>query len=390
MIRIGFYINYDSSFTGGPRVACNFAEALDRAEFSPVFMTNRISPLTEQLQARGDSFHIVPQPEVIGDRDGDVFGLGLLPKFKALLAVLRYNREVARLVKQERLDCLWVRNIKGVLLTALAAKRSRVPLIWDIGMEKKSQGLMYLLHLWGIALADKVVVEADCVPDGIFTRGQRWLLRNKLVCIRSGIPRDRALALERRAAPAWREGEPFRILSVASLNDRKNQLLLLKAVLQLRQEFPFLRVRLVGPLGDEAYVQRIQAFIREHGLETTVELLGWREDVVDLMHGSHLFAITSRTEGVPYAVMEAMHAGLPIVSTAVGGVPDVIDDGINGWTVADDDAAALTAALKRIVRAPNERKAVVARAYECVAKRYNVKQWMASYQAFIKGLVEAS
>jgi glycosyltransferase involved in cell wall biosynthesis len=94
------------------------------------------------------------------------------------------------------------------------------------------------------------------------------------------------------------------------------------------------------------------------GLTQTVRLEGEcpAEEVAARMREADLVAVPSRWEGCPYAVLEAFRVGVPVVATAVGGVPDLIRDGENGVLVPEGDAAALAAAILELLRDPARRR----------------------------------
>jgi glycosyltransferase involved in cell wall biosynthesis len=81
--------------------------------------------------------------------------------------------------------------------------------------------------------------------------------------------------------------------------------------------------------------------IRQLDLEAYVRLLGLRTDVAQLVPGADLLLLTSISEGIPLSVIEGMAAGLPIVATRVGGVPEVVEDGVTGLLAPAGDAEAL-------------------------------------------------
>lgn len=80
-----------------------------------------------------------------------------------------------------------------------------------------------------------------------------------------------------------------------------------------------------------------------------IQFLGMREDVQHLMAGADIFVMPSRNEALPMALIEAMGAGLPVVASEVGGIPEVVEDGRQGWLVAPDDPRALADALGSLV-----------------------------------------
>jgi glycosyltransferase involved in cell wall biosynthesis len=117
---------------------------------------------------------------------------------------------------------------------------------------------------------------------------------------------------------------------------------------------------LLGPdarlvfVGDGPLATSLHSMADEHPSGRYVTFLGARQDVPRLLTAFDVFALSSRTEGLPLALLEAMACGLPIVATAVGGVPDVVRDGISGKLVPHADQMALRAALAQLQSHPDE------------------------------------
>ena len=109
-----------------------------------------------------------------------------------------------------------------------------------------------------------------------------------------------------------------------------------------------------------------------------VVMTGRRMDVPRLVHAFDVFAMSSSTEGLPLVVPEAMAAGLPIVSTAVGGIPNVVEDGETGLLVPVDEAA-LAAALARLEQDRELARAMGARAREVALARYSHDRMVDAY-----------
>lgn len=98
-------------------------------------------------------------------------------------------------------------------------------------------------------------------------------------------------------------------------------------------------------VGDGELRPKLEAQIATAGLTDRVTLTGWRRDLPAVLAAGDVFVNTSRNEGTPVAVIEAMAAGLPVVATNVGGLPDVVTDGETGWLTPPDDPAALVQAV---------------------------------------------
>jgi len=156
---------------------------------------------------------------------------------------------------------------------------------------------------------------------------------------------------------------------VANLRPEKAYPTLLRAasaVLDARPETVFLSVG-QGPLQTELEQEHERL-----GLGDAFRFLGYRDDVLSVMAAFDVFTLSSDQEGLPVALMEASALGLPVVATAVGGVPSVVTEGVNGLLVAPGDPQALAHALARVVASP-ELRARLARGSAEAASRFDAR-----------------
>lgn len=137
--------------------------------------------------------------------------------------------------------------------------------------------------------------------------------------------------------------------TVARLQAEKNVPLLIRAFARVSARRP--RARLVVA-GDGSDRENCAAAAREAGVADRVSLLGTRRDVGRVLSAMDVFALSSDREGLPLAVLEAMSAERPIVSTDVGAIREVVSDGVNGRIVPARDEAALAASLEEILATP--------------------------------------
>jgi glycosyltransferase involved in cell wall biosynthesis len=134
--------------------------------------------------------------------------------------------------------------------------------------------------------------------------------------------------------------------TVGNFTAKKDHRTLLTAIASLVTRRPDVRLVLVGigPLESE-----LRAQVRDAGLEGMVLFTGLRDDVYALLPGFDVFALSSRHEGLPIALLEAMATGVPCVATSVGGIPEVVTDGIEGVLVEPGHAGELAAALEKVL-----------------------------------------
>jgi glycosyltransferase involved in cell wall biosynthesis len=116
---------------------------------------------------------------------------------------------------------------------------------------------------------------------------------------------------------------------------------------------------------------------------------GWRSDLPAVYAGFDALALTSVNEGTPVAVIEAMAAGLPVVATAVGGVPDVVTDGRDGLLVAPGDEEAMAQAMLRLLRRADERRALGTAAREVVRARFAASRLVTDVERLYRAQVGA-
>jgi glycosyltransferase involved in cell wall biosynthesis len=145
------------------------------------------------------------------------------------------------------------------------------------------------------------------------------------------------------------------VLQVARLHDLKDHPTAVRALAAAARRRPDIRLVLVG---EGAERTAIESLVRAEGLGDRVRLLGLRTDVARLLGGADVVLLTSISEGIPLTLIEAMAAGLPVVSTRVGGVPEVVDDGRTGLLAPPGDPAALAEHLVRLAEQPGLREAL--------------------------------
>jgi glycosyltransferase involved in cell wall biosynthesis len=138
----------------------------------------------------------------------------------------------------------------------------------------------------------------------------------------------------------------FDVVSVGQLIHRKRMDVLIEAVARLRDRGISVRTAIVG---EGALREELESLVRTRNLADRVEFLGFRDDVEAILNRARVFSLVSEWEGVPFALIEAMCSGLVPVVTDVGTIGDFVREEDNGHLVPVGDAAALAAALERLL-----------------------------------------
>lgn len=197
------------------------------------------------------------------------------------------------------------------------------------------------------------------------------------------------LVAERRRGELRAElglGEAPLVGIVARLVPIKAHEVFLAAAARVSQQKPAVRFLVIG---DGERRQALEAQAATLGLGGVVRFLGWRADIDRLYADIDVVALTSRNEGSPVALIEAMAAGRPVVSTEVGGVADVVEHGVSGLLAPMDDAAALAGHILALLAAPDLRERMGRHGRIRVAATYGADRLVSDIESLYEELVHA-
>jgi glycosyltransferase involved in cell wall biosynthesis len=260
---------------------------------------------------------------------------------------------LAGLLRAEGVAAVNGHNPTGGLAAALAARLAGVPVVLrtehSLHYAGRHSAAWPVLERLATALTTRVVCVCETVRESHVSRLPR--ASRRFVTVLNGIspaPARRPRA-EIRAELGFGPAERV-ALTVGSLTPQKAQHVLLEAFARVAREVPGSRLLVAGegPLRSTLEARR-----EALGLEESVVFLGAREDVADLLEAADVFTLSSRREGLPVTLLEAMRAGRPAAVTRAGGCAEAVTDGATGSLVPVDDAAALGAALGALLADPD-------------------------------------
>lgn len=176
------------------------------------------------------------------------------------------------------------------------------------------------------------------------------------------------------------------LLAVGNVKPEKGfeDLLEAAAILRDRHGLGSFTVLVAGGTADEAYRKRLAQTAHAFRLGETVRFLGYRDDTANLYQAADAFVLSSHTEGLPMVLLEAMAAGLPVVATSVGGVPDAVTDAQTGLLVPPANPSALADAMARILDDTALREQMGRAAQARVAEQFGIGQMAGRYAAVFR------
>lgn len=267
--------------------------------------------------------------------------------------------KIARLARAEKVDVIHTHNSAAHLYGAIGGKLAGVKVLHtEHGKNLGEEARAFRLNRWAGRFTDLTVAVSEKI--GREARDYEGVPAERLTLVANGVCVDRFTSPRRTAGR--------RIGTVGRLAREKNCPLLLRAV----SAIPNAELVLVGdgPLRGEL----------EREADARVQFLGQRADIAELLAGFDVFALSSSTEGMSIALLEAMAAACPIVVTAVGGNTELIQHEVTGLVVPPDDAAALRAAIERLLADRVLANRLGAAAREVARQRYSVTAMTRRYE----------
>ena len=122
-------------------------------------------------------------------------------------------------------------------------------------------------------------------------------------------------------------GSAINVINVARFNEVKNHIEMVDGFVKAQKIFPQLRLTFVG---NGALFEKVKAYAAEKGVSSNIDFYGSTDNVYPLLHSADIFLLASLYEGMPMSIIEAMGTGLPIIASNVGGIPDMIENGMSG------------------------------------------------------------
>ena len=331
------YVVPDLGVGGAERHVMELMPRLDRSRFAPSVVC---------IGKRGELF------SALGDAGVSAVAFGRTKRQAAMQLV-----DLVRVFRSTRPDVVIVRGFNAELLGRVAAAITRVPrvVLWvhNCGdIEPRS-----LLRRRSDRMLDRVTDAYFGVAQGQvgYLRDELGYPEHKIRVIRNGVDPTQFDGTDRGPRASLGFGERDLVVGIlAALRPEKDHETFLQAARFIAAEVPEARFLIVG---DGPQRSGLEALASHLGVADRVVFAGVRQDVPAILAAMDVFVLSSFTvECFPMALLEAMASSRPAVCTSVGGVPEMIEEGVTGYLVPAKDARALADRVIRLLRSPERRR----------------------------------
>jgi glycosyltransferase involved in cell wall biosynthesis len=366
-IRVVTLTNVISLHGGAERLALNIATRLDPDRFDSTICSSRglvrgTDPSAEEAMSQ------------LQDAGVPILKLGR----KRKLDIWVWLR-LARYLREHRVDVLHAHKFGSNAWASVIGPLAGVPVVLahEHSWSYTGQPLRRLIDRWLIARGASRLIAVSRADRRRMTTVEHIDPRRTLF-IPNGIPPSPPLAGRDVRAELGIASTAKVVGVVGLLRPEKAYAVLLRATARLISEQPDLQVLIVG---DGVERPALENLARELDLESTVRFLGQRTDAPAILSAVDVAVCCSNSEGSPLSVMEYMEAGLPVVGTSVGGIPDLIEPGVHGLLVPPGDYVALASALAELLNDPERARAMGANARDRQQDEFNIATLVSRIEA---------
>ena len=369
--------------TGVQKVTLDEFLILDRSNFEPVLICKEEGALTAAVEQLGLSSHYAP----------------------SLVRPISPHRDISaglqlyKLLKRLAPDILHTHSSKTGILGRIAGRLSGVPVVihtvhgyaFPYASSWLVRSIYFLMEYLGGKLGDAFVVlnESDrqmaiktlripeekvhLIPNGVgvkcytkSTGGQRTKIRRENL----NVSDDDVLCVG-MVGRLWRQKNPACLLRAAQRVLKQTD---------KRVQFFF--------IGDGELRSELEQVISNHGLQSQIQVLGWRQDVATLLSGLDIFVLPSRWEGMPLAILEAMASSLPVIASDISGNRDLISHGVDGILFESDNDEQLAQGIMSLVNAEGMRDQMGVNARKKVLEHYAIHNRVERMEELYLSLLE--
>ena len=349
-----FCADYVETHTGSPKALIDLVANLERERFKPLLLIPQNGPLGEIFLSMGGQVTI--KKNISLARNNIV---------SFLVNILQF----IKILHSNNIDIVHFNSPGWRNSVLVAAKLLNIPVVLSLHNPYPENAIT---RNFNFNIAKKLIIVSESMREN-FQNHQSIL--KKITCIHNGVDLFRFrndTGNIRNSLPVSTEG--FLIGFVGQICKRKGIDLFIRAASGVIAEYPTAQFVVVGEdgVGEKGFTDKMKHFASELGIFDSFLFLGKRNDIPEIMNSLDFLVVPSRAEPFGKVIIEAMACKKCVIATNVGGIPEIIHDGMNGLLVPKEDCLALQKAIITLIKDRSLRKKMGEEGYRTVTEKFSI------------------
>jgi len=353
-VKTILYVSHDAGYTGAPLCLFDIIKNLDRNKYKPVFMCPARGPLCEELAGIGVEVH--------------TFGT-----FN-LIFLLRFMRK-------EKISLVHANTLYSYC-GAIAGRLSGIPVLWHVHEDPRTNLEFRFLIKIAPLLSTKIIVVSRAMKEATGL-GEICSVVYNGVDLEAFKPQPGDVFRQRFRADVI-------VCQVGSMEPRKGTEFFVRSAPMVLEKFPGAKFLLQGvsPPHQRHYLQKMKNLVQKLGIEKQVIFIGQVGDIREILNSLDVVVLASLREPLGRVLLEAMACGKPVVATRVGGIPEVVEDGITGILVPPADPLALANAIINILSDREMAKKMGMEGRKRVEEEFSIERYVRNIERIYEEILQ--
>jgi glycosyltransferase involved in cell wall biosynthesis len=370
------YVNHVGHISGAERVLMNLLSRLDRKKFEPIVTAPADGTFLTEITTRGFKMYPINTPLLI--RSKNPFRLiKYIPDFWKTTAQLK------TIIKQEKIDLIHANSFTAMLYSNSAVKSTGKPIIWHMHDIITPRWFNRRFITYAGRGATKIVAVSNAVKSRLIELGvpaeKCITLYNGMDCSIPVTPDATSIAEIERIRKELQIPQDAIVISMfGQIAQWKGQAIFIQAAAKLVEQYPQLRFLIIGDIihnREQKYKRDIEQLITQLHLSSPIIFTGFRRDVPNLMRMSDIIVHCSvMPDPLPTVILEAMVSKKPVIAARVGGVPEIVQDGLTGLLFTSQKTDELVNAMRQLVVSKELRQIMGNAGRNRVEQFFNINQ----------------
>lgn len=385
LIRIA-YVNHTGAVSGAEVVLMNMVRGLNRCVYEPVAICPPESDLARLLQS--ENIECLPLPPVQAR-----FTWHPVKLWKSVISFTRTIFALRHALRRLNPEIIHANSLRAGIAVSLACVASRRKIVWHVHDNLPRHPLSTVIRMTALVLRPKRIIAVSHATAKAF-RGP-FSFTGKLLTVHNGVDLRRfPLKGSNRGAIRTALGmhrDAFLVCAVGQICARKGLLELIEAFITAHAEAPHMHLMIAGSVvfeHEQPYFEQLRKAAAGPSIAGSVSFIGQVQDVSRLLQAADLLVLNSREEPFGLVLIEAMSSGTPVLAARTGGIPEIVQDGDNGWLIDKADTAALAQKLLELSKSEEILKRVAWRAHNATCPQFSVERFQARIEDCYADLVE--